>query len=137
MIQSGTNPYFVTERTTGYVVLGDFQYWRGYTLFLCKRHVLDLHELDADFRQTFLQEMSEVAAAVWRAFQPHHLNYELLGNTEPHLHWHLFPRYDGEPFASKPVWVVDKSLRYSETARLSPEELVRMKDRLHTELNSR
>ncbi len=135
-IRTGTNPYFVAELTTGYVVLGDFQYWRGYTLFLCKHHALDLHDLDADFRRTFLWEMSEVAAAVYRAFRPHHLNYELLGNSEPHLHWHLFPRYKDEPFAGKPVWVVDKALRYGEAARLSAEEMEDSKAALLAQLSA-
>lgn len=134
LIQTGSNPYFVTELNTGYVVIGDFQYWRGYTLFLCKQHCLDLHELDSEFRLEFLREMSEVAAAVYRAFQPHHLNYELLGNSEPHLHWHLFPRYKDELLANKPVWVVDKALRYGESARPSPEELEHLKALLLAEL---
>lgn len=134
LIRADSNPHFVAEMETGYVVLGDFHYWRGYTLFLCKYHVLDLHELEEYFRLTFLREMSEVAAAVFRAFRPHHLNYELLGNSEPHLHWHLFPRYAGEPFGSKPIWVVDKTLRYGETTRPNPEELAGMKATLLAEL---
>lgn len=36
MIKEGTNPYFVVELQTGYVVLGDFQRFHGYTIFLCK-----------------------------------------------------------------------------------------------------
>ena len=39
MIKEGKNPYFVCELETGYVVLGDYQRFRGYTLFLCKEHV--------------------------------------------------------------------------------------------------
>ncbi len=33
-IKRGENPYFVCELSTGYVVLGDHQRFRGYTLFL-------------------------------------------------------------------------------------------------------
>lgn len=36
MIEEGTNPYFVAELETGYVVIGDHQYFEGYTLFLSK-----------------------------------------------------------------------------------------------------
>ena len=36
MIGQGTNPYFVKELETGYVVIGDNQHFKGYTLFLCK-----------------------------------------------------------------------------------------------------
>ena len=38
MIKNGTNPYFVKELETGYVVLGDNQYFKGYTIFLAKEH---------------------------------------------------------------------------------------------------
>lgn len=57
-IKKGENPYFVCELETGYVVLGDHQRFVGYTLFLCKRHITELHLLPWDFRMKFLQEMS-------------------------------------------------------------------------------
>ena len=28
-----------------------------------------------------------------KIFSPDRLNYELLGNWEPHIHWHIYPRY--------------------------------------------
>lgn len=36
LIKAGQNPYFVKELETGYVVIGDYQYFKGYTLFLAK-----------------------------------------------------------------------------------------------------
>ena len=36
LIKAGQNPYFVKELETGYVVIGDHQYFKGYTLFLAK-----------------------------------------------------------------------------------------------------
>ena len=48
--------------------------------------------------------MAQVAEAVFRAFAPRKLNYELLGNSEAHLHWHLFPRYADDPNPLWPVW---------------------------------
>ena len=44
-IQQKTNPYFVAELQTGYVVMGKYQLFRGYTLLLCKEHKAELHEL--------------------------------------------------------------------------------------------
>ena len=78
-ILDNTNPYFVAELETGYVVVGDFQYFKGYALFLCKQHMTELHELDNDFKIKFLKEMSEVAEAVYIAFRPKKLNYESAG----------------------------------------------------------
>ena len=43
MTKDGTNPYFVKELETGYVVIGDFQHFKGYTLFIYKEHVVLLN----------------------------------------------------------------------------------------------
>ncbi|NLM33992.1 MAG: HIT domain-containing protein [Clostridiales bacterium] len=65
---------------------------KGYTLFLCKEHVTELHQLAHDFKMKCLEEMSLVAVAVYKVFKPEKMNYELLGNGDSHVHWHLFPR---------------------------------------------
>ena len=41
MIKSKENPYFVKELDTGYVVIGDNQHFKGYTLFLLKEHKVE------------------------------------------------------------------------------------------------
>lgn len=96
MILEGRNPYFVCELETGYVVLGDHQRFKGYTLFLCKEHVNELHELNQDFKKKFLLEMALVAEAIFNVYKPNKMNYELLGNGDSHVHWHLFPRYEND-----------------------------------------
>ena len=48
--------------------------------------------------------MAHLAAAIETAFRPHKMNYELLGNLVPHLHWHLFPRSADDPDRLRPVW---------------------------------
>ncbi len=127
LIREGMNPHFVCELKTGYVVLGDHQFFRGYTLFLCKDHKRELHELEPDFRKEFLWEMSEVASAIFHAFRPHKLNYELLGNSDEHMHWHLFPRYKTDPAPEKPVWSIDKNIRYAESTRPTDAEIKDLK----------
>lgn len=82
MIKNGTNPYFVKELETGYVVIGDNQHFNGYTLFLCKEHKIELFHLDHTYKMKFLEEMSLVAEAVSKAFGAEKMNYELLGNGE-------------------------------------------------------
>lgn len=134
-IKNKRNQYFVKELKTGYVVLGDYQYFKGYTLFLSKKHVTELHELDNDFRREFLNEMSLVAEAVFNAFQPQKLNYELLGNSEPHLHWHLYPRYKDDPEPLKPVWSIYKYIRCNEKTLIKVDELSELKKKLLSKLD--
>lgn len=136
MIQKGTNPYFVAERETGYVVIGDQQFFRGYTLFLSKIHATELHELDQKFKLQFLKEMSEVAEAVCRAFKPVKLNYELLGNTDRHLHWHLFPRHTDDPKPNCPVWMIDHQIRNADSTKPSREQLTDLVEQLRRVLKS-
>jgi len=129
-ILSNQNKFFVAELETGYVVVGDFQFYKGYTLFLCKEHETELHNLNRDYRLKFLKEMSEVAEAVYLAFNPKKLNYELLGNSDSHLHWHIFPRYKNDPQPEMPTWCLNKSIRYSENAKPTDETLEKIKKRL-------
>lgn len=134
-IRKRINPYFVKELETGYIVIGDYQFFKGYTLFLCKLHVSELHELDDEFKKKFLYEMSIVAKAVFETFKPRKLNYELLGNSEPHLHWHIIPRHQDDPIPNKPIWTVNKSIRYNENAKPKPEELAEFKKNLISNLS--
>ena len=85
MIKNGTNPYFVKELETGYVVIGDNQHFKGYTLFLYKEHVNELYQLNHSTKLKFLEEMSLVAEAVQKAFKAEKMNYELLGNGDSHM----------------------------------------------------
>ena len=132
MIGNGSNPYFVRELDTGYVVIGDYQTYRGYSLFLSKEHAEELHELDDDFRKRFLEEMSVVAEAVYRAFNPDKMNYELLGNTDRHVHWHLFPRRKNDDKAHTAVWAVRREKRMRKP---TTKELNELKKRLGNELS--
>jgi diadenosine tetraphosphate (Ap4A) HIT family hydrolase len=133
-IHSGANPHFVAELQSGYVVIGDHQLFRGYSLLLCRQHVPELHLLDAGDRSVFLEEMAILGEAVYNAFHPVKLNYELLGNSIQHMHWHIFPRHEDDPCPNGPVWVLDRIVRYADSARPSDEDLRSLKTGLLGEL---
>lgn len=135
MIKEQLNPYFVAELETGYVVIGDHQYFKGYTLFLCKRHETELHFLDEGYKIKFLAEMSKVAEAVHSAFKPDKLNYELLGNGDSHIHWHIFPRRENDTPVKGPVWWLDRELMFSDDIKPNEQVLTEMKIKLYSELN--
>jgi diadenosine tetraphosphate (Ap4A) HIT family hydrolase len=44
-----------------------------------------------------------VARGLRSATKARKINYEIHGNTLPHLHVHLFPRFDGDPFEGLPI----------------------------------
>jgi diadenosine tetraphosphate (Ap4A) HIT family hydrolase len=84
-------------------VLGQWQYYTGYCVLVSREHAAELSQLGPN-RAAFLGEMAHLAAAIESAFRPHKMNYELLGNLVPHLHWHLFPRSADDPDRLRPVW---------------------------------
>ena len=136
-IERGENPYFVCALSTGYVVLGDHQRFEGYTLFLCKRHVTELYQLPWGFRTRFLQEMSLVAEAVAAVYRPEKMNYELLGNGDTHLHWHLFPRVSGDTSQPGPVWWLPREEMWNDAYRPSREQLAERTRQLREEIERR
>jgi diadenosine tetraphosphate (Ap4A) HIT family hydrolase len=133
---SEANPYFVAELETGYAVLADNQYVPGYTLFISKTCVPELHELAPDRRSRFLEEMAMVAEAVFRAFEPRKLNYELLGNSVAHLHWHLIPRYADDAKPTWPIWSNEDFLSAPRVTPIEPAVLADRRQRLREALAS-
>jgi diadenosine tetraphosphate (Ap4A) HIT family hydrolase len=89
---------------TAVAVLGNDQYYPGYTLVIARRHATELYHLPDAESTAYFQDMLHVARAIDRAFSPRKMNYELLGNTVAHLHWHLFPRYSDDPNPARPTW---------------------------------
>ena len=86
--------------------LFDDQFFPGWTVLVLKRHATELFDLTKDERSRLIEEVSEVALALTMAFEPVKINYELLGNQLPHIHWHVIPRLAGDPAPRDAVWTV-------------------------------
>lgn len=87
-----------------YLTLNRDQFFPGYCLLFAKQHATELFHLDLDVRQGMLEEVTRTAAALARLFKPDKINYELLGNMVPHIHWHLVPRNSSDPLWPRPIW---------------------------------
>ena len=94
----------ILEMPHSYVILNRDQYFLGYTLLFTKNHVIELFHLDRDLRAALMEEVSLVAQALYAAYTPAKINYELLGNMVPHIHWHIVPRFSSEPLWPRPIW---------------------------------
>lgn len=122
------------------MVIGDHQHFYGYTLFLLKEHKTELFQLEQKQKMKFLEEMSLVGEAVYHAFEAEKINYELLGNGDAHLHWHLFPRREGDiehygNYGKGPVWYYPMEKMYCDDNKPSEIELNEMRDKLRKELD--
>ena len=89
------------------VFLHEDQFFPGYVLLVLRRHVTEVYNLPAPERARLMEEVSRVAQALARVFRPVKMNYELLGNMVPHIHWHLVPRLATDPAPRSPVWTVE------------------------------
>ena len=94
----------IIELKQSYVILNRDQFFPGYTLLFTRVHVTELFHLECEVRAELIEEVSRVAAALYTAFLPDKINYELLGNMVPHMHWHLVPRFAAEPLWPRPIW---------------------------------
>lgn len=100
------------------VYLFDDQFFSGWTVLVSKQHVTELFALAPDARNRLMEEVCAVAQVVAEVYGAKKMNYELLGNQLPHMHWHLVPRRSGDPAPSEPVWRVPH-----EPVRLTPDLL--------------
>lgn len=103
-ISQGKSPDLIVELPRSYVILGDAQFYRGYCVLLAKRHAREPFLMPRDEALELFNEVCAVAEAVAEVTRPLKMNYECLGNVEPHVHWHVFPRYETDDLALEPVW---------------------------------
>ena len=75
----------------------------GYVAVVAKRHVIEPFELPASSGFAFWRDVMLVAKALADLFSPLKMNYEIHGNTIPHLHVHLYPRFPADPFVGRPI----------------------------------
>lgn len=125
--RQGRNPYFIAEFKRSIFVVGDHQFHRGYGLVLLKEHVAELHELPPDAQVELFQEVMRAGRTLVKVFRPWKMNYSCYGNAEPHVHWHLFPRYEDDPDRRRNPWLHSAEFKEHRicmgTARRMAEEL--------------
>ncbi len=83
------------------------QTYRGQCqLIFDPRHVARVDQLSRPEWTSLAADLFTAHQAVARVVKPDHVNVESLGNVVPHLHWHIIPRYVGDPMWGAPVWQV-------------------------------
>jgi diadenosine tetraphosphate (Ap4A) HIT family hydrolase len=95
--------FLVAELETANLHLSKNQSVAGYCVLIHREHATELHQLAPDKQAAFMRDLARAGTAVARVWQPIKMNYQLLGNAIPHLHWHIVPRYWGDPAPGRPL----------------------------------
>jgi diadenosine tetraphosphate (Ap4A) HIT family hydrolase len=103
----------------GLVIRDAFPISPGHTLIIPKRHVGSFFDLEADERAELLVLLCQAKVVADKEFSPQGYNIGIndgaaAGQTVPHLHLHLIPRFEGDlPDPRGGVrWVIPKKAKY-------------------------
>jgi diadenosine tetraphosphate (Ap4A) HIT family hydrolase len=77
----------------------------GRCLLVLDKHVEDFTELDKDLLLAFSLDSQIASRAIRKVTKAIRINYAVLGNREPHLHFHLIPRgQSNDPIPHRAPW---------------------------------
>ena len=94
----------IADLSLSIMYLFEDQFFPGRTVLVLKRHATELFELTREERSVLMEDATAAAHALQKAFTPVKINYELLGNQLPHIHWHIIPRLADDPAPREPIW---------------------------------
>ena len=117
----GRVPSLVSRVPSGWVVLCDMQFLRGYCILLPDPVVNSINDLDRSQRANYLCDMATVGDALMEVTGAYRINYAIFGNSEPALHAHIVPRYLSEPDQLRhgPPWAY--AAKMIESNKFNPE----------------
>jgi diadenosine tetraphosphate (Ap4A) HIT family hydrolase len=99
------DPRFIIEWQESLWLIGDHQYYPGYTMLVSKTHFKEMHHMPEDKRSQFLKEFNLAQSVIEKVFNPFKINLCSLGNKVPHVHWHIFPRFEDDSTRFDPPWL--------------------------------
>lgn len=105
-IDRGDNDFslFVSDLKFSEVRLERRSRLSGYCIVVWKGgHVAEPTDLEPAAAAGYWQDVLDVGRAVRSRFNPVKLNYQTLGNSVPHLHTHVLPRYWNDPAPGGPI----------------------------------
>jgi diadenosine tetraphosphate (Ap4A) HIT family hydrolase len=103
--RSNEHVIFIAQLQISSLLLFRDQRFRGYSILSFDPwDATSLESLSDEEYSTFMADLRDSSRAIRQALNPDHMNYELLGNTNPHLHWHIIPRFKDDPRWGQPIW---------------------------------
>ena len=108
----------VADLETSSLYIAKDQTYKGRCILALNDHKKELFQLGPEELQAFSRDMARAAKALYEVFKPGKINYAAFGDTYPHVHFHLVPKYEGGK-----SWGVPFELPPSSTNIAPPEEL--------------
>lgn len=113
------------------VLLRPAQLTLGSLILAAKSDVSEFGNLPAEAFAELKQATADISAALGRAVSNTKLNYLMLMMVDPHVHFHVFPRYEGERRAAgvmltDPNWPGPPDL--SKAQKLGDEEIAELRE---------
>ena len=76
----------------------------GFCRVIWNAHVAEMTDLNEAERAHLMRVVFAVESALRELLRPDKVNLASLGNVTPHLHWHVIPRFRGDPHFPNPIW---------------------------------
>lgn len=86
------------------VILADDPDYPGFLRVILNAHVKEMTDLPEAGQLTLMQVVMASESALREVMSPAKINLASFGNVVPHLHWHVIPRFEGDPHFPNPVW---------------------------------
>jgi diadenosine tetraphosphate (Ap4A) HIT family hydrolase len=109
----------IAQNEHAFVIRDAFPVSPGHTLIIPRQHIASFFETTAEEKTALLKLLNEAKAGIESEYKPASYNIGIndgaaAGQTVPHLHIHLIPRYEGdvEDPRGGVRWVVPEKARY-------------------------
>lgn len=123
--EPGEPDRWIADLAVSQLTLTRDQRFRGYcVLRFAAREETVLEALTDEEYVAFMNDLRRTGRALRAALRPDHMNYELLANSDPQLHWHVVPRYRDDPRWGQPIWEGWPRREFATNPQLLPPEQV-------------
>ena len=132
MCRNGNYTALITRMSSGWAVMGQSQFLKGYSLLLPDPVVPHLNAMDSSARDRFLSDMGKLGDAVFVTTGALRINYAMFGNVEPALHAHVIPRYtdEAEWMRTAHPWMYDWAAAPQFDIEIHGDTLLAIRERL-------
>ncbi|WP_322995943.1 HIT family protein [Castellaniella sp.] len=91
------------------IITVDDAQFPGYLRVIWRDHVSEMTDLSQANRDRLMLVVYRLEALQRDILQPDKINLASLGNQVPHLHWHLIPRWRGDPCFPDSIWATSQA----------------------------